>query len=155
MLSRQNYVIKCMNLQKKPENLLHELPLNKLIEVGTSQRIKIMALNIGSFWAKHKALECYINDHEVNVVIITESNVTENSIKQVNIANFACVNYCCRDKGVVKGGGGGGVLIFIHHTVPCVPGYNMVGNIEAEMEHCSTTLYPQYDYGMPLNIVGV
>ena len=91
----------------------------------------------------------------MNVVIFTEANVVLSSVAKVNLPNFTCTNHCCRTQENIKGGGGGGVLIFIHHALPCLPGYDRVCGEKHEMEHCSTTIYPQYDFGLPLNIVGV
>ena len=67
-------------------------------------RIKIMALNVGSFFAKQKAIECYIHDHEINVIVLTETNVTEDKIHRVKTPKFTCANHCCRQRGHVKGG---------------------------------------------------
>ena len=114
-----------------------------------------MALNIGSYFSKKKALETYINDHGVNIVVITEANVTESRVDQIHLDCFTCTNHCCRTKENVKGGGGGGVLILIHHSIQCIKGYNNTVKEENEMEHCSTMVYPRCDYGLPLNIVGV
>ena len=46
-------------------------------------------------------------------------------------------------------------MIWVHQTIQCSSGYNTVVTKENEIEHCSTILYPQYDYGLPINIVGV
>ena len=152
---KDNEGIQLTNQHEKPKGLIYEDKGKKETNPIIRQRIKIVALNIGSFWAKKKAVECYINGHQVNVVIFTEANVVLSSVAKVNLPNFTCTNHCCRTQENVKGGGGGGVLIFIHHALPCLPGYDMVCEEKHEMEHCSTTIYPQYDFGLPLNIVGV
>ena len=62
-----------------------------------------MALNIGSFFSKKRALETYINDHEVNIVVLTEANVTKKRVDQVHLQHFSCTNHCCRTKENVRG----------------------------------------------------
>ena len=52
-------------------------------------RIKIMALNIGSFFSKKTALENYINDQEVNKIVLTEANVTQSRAGQIHLHNFS------------------------------------------------------------------
>ena len=46
-------------------------------------------------------------------------------------------------------------MILVRHTAQCPFGRNMFVMEENEMEHCSATIYPPYDYAAPPNIVGV
>ena len=43
-------------------------------------RLRIMTLNVGSFTANKKLIECYLNDNYVHVAIITEANVTQEKL---------------------------------------------------------------------------
>ena len=140
--------------QGPPTGLLREIAEAKILNDKVCKRIRITTLNIKSFWAKHEALECYINDQEVNIAVPTEANVVLQSVDKVNLPNFKCVNHCCRSKLNIKGGGGG-VLIFVHNTIPCLPGYNKESRVEGELEHCSATLYLSYEFTPPINLTGI
>ena len=151
--NRNRLIAKHLKNSSPPKGVLNEVSRKTEIEDTVGQRVKILVLNIGSFGAKKAALECCIHDHAINKVISTESSVTTQKVDSVDFPNFKCANHCSRDKINVKGGGGGGVLIFVHNAIPCVPGCNMMRSEENETEHCSTSIYPPYNYNLPLNIV--
>ena len=46
------------------------------------------------------------------------------------------------------------MLICVHLAIPCITGYNTESTEENEIERCSATIFPSYEYSLPLNIVG-
>ena len=91
------------------------------------KRIGTSGLNARSFWAAKKALACYINDHDVRIVIFSEANVVPSSITRVDLPDFTRTNDCRSTQGNVQRGGGGGALISICHASPCLPATDSVG----------------------------
>ena len=101
-----------------PEGLLHQKGKPKrAIEIR--HRLKIMALNIGSLPGNKDIVTQYINDNDVHVAVIVESNVTHSKITEVQIKNYTITNTSCREDNRIKGGGGGGVLIYVYNSIPC------------------------------------
>ena len=47
------------------------------------------------------------------------------------------------------------MLIFVLDGVPYVRGYNLESNLKNETEHCSTTVFPNYNYEQKIVAAGV
>ena len=139
----------------RPFGIMREYPCHEGQYAEPQQRLKVMALNIGSFWAIKEALMCYIKDHEISIVVLTEANLVSSRILEADLPNFRCTNRCCRTHENINGGRGGGVLNFTHHARPCLPGNSMTSQKEHGTEHCSTAIYAQCDSAFPLSFVGV
>ena len=107
-----------------------------------------------SFASKKTALECYSNDHGVNVVAVTEKNCALHKIDRMSMRNFSRANYRRRRYGNVKGGRGGGLVILVHNYRPSLSGRDAITLKKNELEHCSASLFPAYEYDPPLCIVG-
>ena len=114
-----------------------------------------MTLNVRSFYGHKKIIECYLNDHQVHVAVIVESNTIKSKLDKIEMTGFKCTNHCCRKDEPVKGGGGGGILIFAHDSVPYLKGQDMEVREKNELEFCATTVYPNYNYEQSIEIVGV
>ena len=97
----------------------------------------------------------YVDDQEATVLVLTETNITPSKLPLAHLTGFTLANHCCRPNDSIRGGGGGGVLIFVHNSIPCVKGHGRMVKQKGEMGHCSTTLYPNYNYNQALELVGV
>ena len=116
-------------------------------------RLRIMTLNASSFPGNKKLIECYLNDNHVHVAVLTVANVAKIKITDISMNTYSLSNHCCREEEGVKGGGGGAVIIFIHDGVPLIEGH-VVGRKD-EVEHCSSWVYPDYNYEQKLAVAGV
>ena len=72
------------------------------------QRAVIMTLNVDSLISNKETLGMYVNDGDIHVIIITESNVTESKLPLMKLDHYTIANCSCREDNMTKGGGGGG-----------------------------------------------
>ena len=89
-----------------------------------------MTLNVDSLVSNKEILEMYINDRNVHVMVVTETNVTEPRLELAKIAHFTIANRSCREDLLIKGGGGGGVIIYVHESVPYLPRKNQITTVK-------------------------
>ena len=47
------------------------------------------------------------------------------------------------------------MIILIHDCVPCALGRDYVIKQKSDMEHCSTVVYPNYNYEQKLTVAGI
>ena len=104
----------------------------------------VLPLNVDSLLSNKETLEMYINDRYIHIIVITESNVTESKLPLVELSHYSIAGKSCREDGLTKGGGGGGVLIYVHNSIPHMPGKDQLTQIKGEMEFCSTEIYPNH-----------
>ena len=107
--------------KKPPEDVK-----NSYEEQGSKQvirhRLVVTSLNVESLISNKETLEMYLNDKEVHIIVVTESNITESKLDIAQIDHYTIANKCYRPDTSIKGGGGGGVLIYIHESVPFITG---------------------------------
>ena len=113
-----------------------------------------MALIVGSVPSNKNIIACYLNDRQEHVAIITESNVARNELPNIGMEGYSLANHFYRKEALIKGGGGGGIIILIYDCAPYTKGYDLEGEAKGEMEHCSTTVYPNNNYEQKLVITG-
>ena len=113
-----------------------------------------MTLNVDSLVSNKETLEMYVNDREVHVMVIVESNVTGSKLPLVTLNRYSIASKSCREDNLTKGGGGGGVLIYVHDSIPYLPGEGELPLIKGEMEFCSTEIFPNNSYEQPLLVAG-
>ena len=132
---------------------------NKYEEQGSDhavrRRLVVMPRNVESLISNKETLEMYINDREVHINVVTDSNITESKLHLVQMDPHAIANKSYREDTSVKGGGAGGVLIYIIESAPFIPGEDQNIATEGEMEFCSTEVYPNHNYEQPLLVVGM
>ena len=80
---------------------------------GTSATAKrhrtvIMTLNVDSLVGNKETLEMYVNDREIHIMVIVESNVTESKLPLVKLNHYSIASKSCREDNLTKGGGGEG-----------------------------------------------
>ena len=71
---------------------------------ATRHRLVVMTLNVESLISNKETLEMFINDREVHIIVVTESNITESKLHLAQIDHYAIANKCYRPDTSVKGG---------------------------------------------------
>ena len=61
-------------------------------EINPRHRLVIMALDVDSLVSNEETLEMFINDRNVHVMVVTETNVTENRLELAKIAHYTIAN---------------------------------------------------------------
>ena len=147
---------------KRPQKKMEKVPKGVVNEIKNGSevtnprhRLVIMTLNVDSLISNKETLEMFLNDRNVHVMVVTETNVTESRMEQAKIAHYTIANSSCREDLIVKGGGGGGVIIYVHDSVPYIAGTDQITSVKGEIEFCSTTLFPNHSFDQPLVVVGI
>ena len=100
---------------------------------------------------KMAAIQQYIDDWKIDIIVKTETHVQENGYKAISLKGMTRASTSCREQGKIRGG----VAIYVSHAIPCVEEYSTIVKEKNEIEHCATIVYPNHNAQDRLAIVGV
>ena len=69
-------------------------------EEEVRRRVEIRAINFGCLLARKGALAQYSNDNEINIVILTETNITQPQPARAVLPTFTTTNFRCSKEGI-------------------------------------------------------
>ena len=97
---------------------------------------RIATLNVYSIVNKMTAIQQFINDWRIDVIVITETYVQEEGYGEISIEGMTRACTSCGEKGKTKGG----VAIYVSNMIPCYEEYSMITCEKNEIEHCATII---------------
>ena len=111
----------------------------------------ICTLNVNGISNKLPAIQKYVDDHQISIIIRTATHIQGGGYGNMDINGMTKVSTCCRKAGQTKGGAAANN----RDAAPCYCDFSRIMQEKNELEHCAAAVFANRNPQDRMQVVGV